>query len=162
MTNEQLQTILAKHKAWLGHAPDGERADLRGANLCGADLCGASLRGAHLRGAHLRRANLRGANLPPYQITQEGTLTVWKKLSNGALAKLLIPEDAARTASLVGRKCRAERAVVLEGEGVSSRDGRTRYAPGLTVTPDQYDPDPRVECSHGIHFFLTREEAEAF
>lgn len=28
--------------------------------------------------------------------------------------------------------------------------------------PDKFDPDVRVECSHGIHFFLTREEAETY
>lgn len=24
------------------------------------------------------------------------------------------------------------------------------------------DADPRVECSHGIHFFMSRQEAEDF
>jgi hypothetical protein len=35
------------------------------------------------------------------------------------------------------------------------------YAPGL-IRPDKFDADPRVNCSHGIHFFITREEAEAY
>jgi hypothetical protein len=38
----------------------------------------------------------------------------------------------------------------------------TIYKTGCEVFPDSFDPDPRVECSHGIHFFITREEAEAY
>ena len=109
-----------------------------------------------------RRAILTGAKLPHFQIPQQGTLTVWKKLSCGVVAKLLVPAKARRTASLVGRKCRAEWAKVLEGEGVSQHDGATRYAPGEIVRPDRYDDDIRVECAPGIHFFLTREEAEEY
>jgi hypothetical protein len=121
------------------------------------DLTRAGLRGADLRGADLTDA--RGL---AYQIPQEGELIVYKHTTGGAV-KLRIPPDAKRTASIVGRKCRAEWAEVLEGEGDSTSDARgpiLHYAPGLTVYPDSYDPDPRVECSHGIHFFLSREEAE--
>lgn len=38
----------------------------------------------------------------------------------------------------------------------------TTFNAGKIVRPDKYDSDPRVECTHGIHFFLTREEAEAY
>jgi|SRR5580658_1247363 hypothetical protein len=137
-----------------------------GANLFGADLRSANLSGANLRGADLCNANLRSANLPAFQIPQEGTLIVWKKLSGTILAKLSIPAKAKRTASLVGRKCRAERAKVLAiigaNIGVSQHDISVVYKVGRIVRPDKYDPDFRVECSHGIHFFLTREEAEVY
>jgi hypothetical protein len=150
-------------------------ADLRGANLCGADLreadlCGADLRGADLRGADLRGADLEDANevekarLPHFQIP-EGDLLVWKKVQ-GRLVNLLIPKEAKRTGSLVGRKCRAEYAKVLNiegGEPVTSQGQQypaTTYAVGETVRPDKYNPDPRIECASGIHFFLTRAEAE--
>ena len=140
-------------------------ANLRGANLFGANLYGADLRDADLRGADLH-ADLHGAYLSPFQIPQEGTLTVWKKLMCGVLAKCLVPETAKRTASLVGRKCRAESLIVLEligaAEGMSQHDRNVVYRVGETVVPDSYDPDIRVECSNGIHFFLTREEAEAY
>ena len=73
MTQEELQTILEKHKKWLNDVPGGERANLIGANLeranleCAnledANLEDANLRGADLRGANLECANLRGANL---------------------------------------------------------------------------------------------------
>ena len=36
------------------------------------------------------------------------------------------------------------------------------YSPGATVRPDSYDDNPLVECAPGIHFFLTKEEAEAW
>uniref|UniRef100_UPI00195A1086 DUF5758 domain-containing protein n=1 Tax=Crenalkalicoccus roseus TaxID=1485588 RepID=UPI00195A1086 len=112
----------------------------------------------------LAGANLAGAKLPHFQIPQDGSLAVWKKAS-GKLVKLLIPAEARRTATLIGRKCRAEYAIVLEVEGgkpVESNRGHVIYAPGETVRPDSYDPDPRVECTNGIHFFLTREEAEGW
>ena len=63
MTQEELQTILEKHKKWLNDVPGGKRANLRGANLEGANLECANLRGANLKGANLIGANLGGANL---------------------------------------------------------------------------------------------------
>jgi hypothetical protein len=68
--------------------------------------------------------------------------------------------------SLVGRKCRAEYAEVLEligcTVGVSRFNDSFSYVVGTIVRPDKYDPDIRIECSFGIHFFLTREEAENY
>ena len=68
MTQEELQTILEKHKKWLNNVPGGASANLTGANLedanlKGADLEDANLECAYLRGADLEGANLRGANL---------------------------------------------------------------------------------------------------
>ena len=63
MTQEELNTILDKHRKWLDDEVGGERAYLRGADLRGADLRVANLRGADLRGANLYRANLNRANL---------------------------------------------------------------------------------------------------
>ena len=63
MTQEELQTILEKHKKWLNNVSGGERANLEGANLRSADLAGADLRGANLASANLEGANLRGADL---------------------------------------------------------------------------------------------------
>ena len=95
-------------------------------------------------------------------IVPAGDLIVWKKLADGSLCKLLIPAAAARS-NATGRKCRAEFAVVLEGTGVSHHEPHhCRYTLGETVRADKWDPNRWLECSGGIHFFLTREEAEQF
>jgi len=94
-----------------------------------------------------------------------GDLIGWKRCG-GHIVKLLIPADARRTASLVGRKCRAEFVKVLEIDGadeaVSGHDGATVYRVGEVVRPDSYDDNPLVECTHGIHWFATRAEAEEY
>ena len=98
-------------------------AYLRYADLRGADLFRADLRGADLRGADLRGADLRGANLSELTVAQtsilpdEGDIIGWKKALalDGApiIVKLLIPSDAKRSNS-TGRKCRANKARILD------------------------------------------------
>jgi len=146
-------------------------ADLRAADLQGADLRYADLRGADLRGADLHRANLRGAKTDNdtkwthFQICPErGSFVAWKKTRTGVI-RVRIPEDAQRTSSLIGRKCRASHVLVLGGPGcggLSEHDGSTVYRKGAIVRADSFDPSPLVECTNGIHFFMTRAEAEAW
>ncbi len=148
-------------------------ADLCGANLCGANLCNADLCGANLCGANLCGANLCGANLlkllAQRTILPDGVLIAWKKVRNikdgepNVVIKLSIPAKAKRIGGLVGRKCRAEFVKVLAGSGKANHNGgATVYRPGKVVRPDSYDPNPLVECSNGIHFFITKAEAEAY
>ena len=151
-------------------------ANLRGANLRGADLGGANLRSADLGGADLRSANLRSANLggalnselavAMTRILPEGELIGWKKCKDDVIVKLRIPAEAKRS-SAFGRKCRAEYVDVLEvfgtEMGVTQVHGpRTEYRAGERVVPDSFDDNFQDECSHGIHFFITRAEAEAY
>jgi len=160
-------------------------ADLSGADLSGADLSGANLSGADLSGADLSGADLSGANISGAKmdltnptallahkrtrILPEGALIGWKKLRDGKVAKLRIPEKAGRLHAF-GRKCRAEYATVLAifqgtqkvDTGVSSYNSSFVYTVGKRVTPDFWEPDWTKECSGGIHFFITREEAEAY
>ena len=152
---------------WTGGVIFETDAETIGGAVAAAIQAKADLGEADLRGANLRDANLRDAQgwehlLPIRTIVPEGELIGWKKLSDGTICKLKIPAEAKRVGGLIGRKCRAEYAIVIEGSGVSSWDGVTKYAPGETVRPDSFDPDPRIECSHGIHFFITREEADAY
>jgi hypothetical protein len=134
-------------------------ADLRDADLCNADLCNADLRNADLCNADLRNWKI----VPP-----AGSFVAWKKGGNGEIIKIKIPAWARRTSCLINRKCRAEFVVTLEitkeGKPVleccGGYDKNTTYRVGKCTAPDKYDPDERVDCSHGIHFFLTREEAE--
>ena len=126
-------------------------------------LVGADLRGADLEGADLEGAYLQGAVLPHFQICpEEGAFTAWKRTRVGVI-KLEIPADALRTSSLVGRKCRASKALVISGDtGLSLHSDQFVYEIGKTVEPDSYNPDIRVECTKGIHFFMTRREAEEY
>jgi len=137
---------------------DLSRADLCGANLSRAHLSRANLSEADLSEADLSKADLSEADLPYFQICpQEGSFVAYKKVDTGVI-KIEVPAEANRTSSLVGRKCRAEFVKVLEGSGKSGRGGY--YIEGKTYYPDSYDDDIRVECTHGVHFFMTRREAE--
>ena len=147
MEQHVLHEIIHKHMIWLNDENGGERANLRYADLSAADL---------------RGANLSGADLPDFQIVpSEGSFIAWKKTTNGVI-KICIPEDAERTSALTGRKCRASKVEVLSGEeGLSpTHRDKCKYIIGTTVEADSFDPDIRLECTHGIHFFMTKEEAE--
>ena len=155
-------------------------ADLRGAYLTGADLTEADLRGAYLteadlRGAYLVGTDLTGADLPHFQISPEvGAFVAFKKLRDKRIAEIVIPADAPRTSSLVGRKCRAAWVAVtalydMDGTplppdtiGIGMHDGTTRYVVGERVEADGWNDDIRVECTHGIHFFMTLREAREY
>jgi hypothetical protein len=146
-------------------------ANLYGANLNGANLSGANLYGADLSGADLSGADLYGANNIDLVIAQTrilpdtGDVVGWKKCKNGVIVKLLIKSETERCHAF-GRKCRAERATVLEvygaGKGVSQHDGKTEYVKDQDVICDVWGKDWTVECSGGIHFFITRIEAENY
>ena len=137
-----------------------------------ANLTYANLTSANLTSADLRSANLTSANLTDAQahklytertILPEGDLIGYKKLLGGVIAKLRIPADAKRVGGMTGRKCRAEFAIVLEGEGRSSHDSAFVYEVGKKVTPTHpFDPCLLDGYRSGIHFFITREEAEAY
>ena len=144
--------------------------DLSGAYLRGACLSGVDLRGADLSGAYLRGADLRGAkNIPfiPLSCPSDGDFIGWKKVSN-KLVRLLIPSDAKRSSS-TSNKCRCDKAKVLE---ITDLDGsnpitsvinknyvETQYVVGEMVFPDSFDEKRWNECSHGIHFFINKQEA---
>lgn len=165
MKQSELIEILRLHKLWFKGDPSGERADLRWANLIGANLSGADLRRANLRGADLEGADLEGANLPHFKICPEvGSFRAFKKTTAGVI-EIEIPSKAKRTNSLIGRKCRAEYVKVIGGTGVGGKSpthGELVYNKGDIVRADKYDDDIRVECTGGIHFFMTKAEAEEY
>ena len=174
MNKEQLAVILEQHKKWLA-GTGGQRADLYWANLSRANLSGANLSAATLYAANLSAADLSRANLSGAKnsklilarteiLPREGEVIGWKKCEAGVLVKLRVPPESKRSNALV-RKCRAEYVEVLEvvgsKVGVSIHDGKTKYTTGETVKCDAWNTDRLVECGGGIHFYLTREEAEA-
>ena len=151
MDNEKLKEILERHRKWLNDEDGGERADLYGANL--------------------REANLYEAkNIPfiPLVCPERGSFTAFKKCGS-YIIELLIPQDAKRC-SATTRKCRASYAKVV---AITNMDGSQaevdhvtnhayepiEYKIGEYVHPDSFDDDRWNECSHGIHFFINRQEA---
>jgi hypothetical protein len=107
-------------------------------------------------------------------IVPEGDLIVYKKASTinnyNALITLLIPKNAKRC-SATGRKCRAEYAKVLKIESMRSKrqiklaysehSPNFEYRVGKIVRPHySFEENRWIECTSGIHFYLTRGEAE--
>ena len=152
------------------------RADLSGAYLSGANLSCANLSRADLSGANLSCANLSGADLSgavdaEYALAQHsilpetGPIWGWKKCRNNVLVKLVVG-DTAKRSHATGRKCRAEHVKVLEvigaKIGISTYDINTQYRAGQIVLCDKWNEDRWTECGGGIHFFLTRIEAERY
>jgi uncharacterized protein YjbI with pentapeptide repeats len=142
---------------------DLSRADLSQANLSGADLSRVTLSGANLSCANLSNAKNREWAEAQTSILPEGNIVGWKQCKNGVIVKLLVTQKVRRS-NATGRKCRAESAKVLRvfgaTEGISIHDGKTVYRKGETVTCDRWNENRFVECGGGIHFYLTRIEAE--
>jgi uncharacterized protein YjbI with pentapeptide repeats len=152
------------------------RANLFGANLSRADLSRADLSGANLSGADLSRADYieKAKNLfYPIACPEIGAFVGWKKArvktsGHECIVKLEITEDAVRSSG-TGRKCRCSKAtvleiqdlegIVLEQVAVSDRDENFHYIPGTVVSVSDFDENRWNECSTGIHFYITREEA---
>lgn len=146
-------------------------ADLRGANLSEVDFQGSDLLEASIQDANLRGANLKDVkNVPfiPIACPSDGAFIGWKKVYN-TLVKLLIPEDA-RRCSATTNKCRCDKAQVLEivrlsdGKNIEEIMNNKLHSPllykvGEMVYPDSFDEDRWNECSHGIHFFINKQDA---
>lgn len=151
-------------------------ANLGGANLIDANLGGANLKHATLGGdnfscANLNDADLRDAkNIPyiPLECPSEGSFIGWKKI-NKTLIKLEIPEDARRS-SATTKKCRCDKAKVLGFYDLNSTELNIdkiinhryitcEYRKGEMVYPDYFDENRWNECSHGIHFFINKQDA---
>ena len=157
-------------------------ANLNSANLRYADLRGADLRGANLRDANLKNADLRGADLSNIIVDkyttgyflacpEKGSFIGFKKVEC-YIIELEIPANAKRS-SATSRKCRCEFAKVLSITNIDGSDSgltevvnrnykKTIYKVGEMVYPDSFDENRWNECSNGIHFFITREEAVLF
>ena len=160
-------------------------ADFSGADFSGADFSGADFSGVYFRGANFRYANFSGVdfsgavNIPKLataqtEIVPDGAIIGWKQCRDHRIVKLLIPENAKRS-NATGRKCRAEFAQVLaiykagsdipfkRATATSHHDYSFIYRIGATVAPrEAFSEDRLDECASGIHFFITREEAENY
>lgn len=150
MNIKDLKEILEKHKMWPNDEDGGEMANLRWASLCGVQ---------HIESAQ----NL----FCPLTCPEKGEYTAFKK-AGGKIVELRIPADAKRL-SATGRKCRANKAVVisittLEGDPAgnevhSDYDKSFAYRVGETAEVQNFDENRWNECASGIHHYITREEA---
>ena len=145
-------------------------ADLRYADFRDANLSGANLSGACLWNANLESADLGGAKIDfPIACPEKGSFIAFKKVRGNYIVELLIPEDA-RRCSATSRKCRCDKAKVLSITKIdrtsddvdtvySMYDETFAYKIGELVEVKVFDDNRWNECSTGIHFFLTRQEA---
>ena len=164
-------------------------ADLSDANLSNTKLIGASLIKTNLYNAILFNTNLEGSNLYTAnllkanvintkglndQCPKEGSFIGWKKCINKTrdesyIVKLEIPADAKRS-SATTNKCRCDKAKTLEIQNLngsiadikqvySASYPHFKYEVGEIVKSDSFDDRYWVECSHGIHFFMNRDDA---
>jgi len=159
------------------------RVNLYAANLQHANLTEAFLKDVVLTNAKLRYANLNNALVRDTDLysaiwdhttigiheAPEGDLIGWG-MKSGHIVKMLIPADAPRSCS-TGRKCRAAWVRVLEIDD-GAIDGFEHlweddydqycviYKVGEIVRVSGWEKNRWRECAPGIHFFLTRHEAE--
>ena len=154
----QLSDVLDTHLLWW-KSQGGECANLSGANLSRANLYGAK---------NLEQVDAITRILP------DGDLIVWKqaRTKDGvkAIIQLKIPA-AAKRSNATGRKCRAEYAKdmkhFVDGKETkqklySDHDNSFVYEVGKIIRPDGFDENRWEECSSGVHFFITRWEAENY
>jgi len=153
MNKKEIKEILHQHGLWLNDNTRGQRSNLQRADL--------------------RWADLQGANLPFYKnCPPTGSFTAWKKGQHGVIIKLEVPTFARRCSCLTSRKCGCDIAYI---ESIEDKNGNLidscwnwntnyprQYKAGSFISSKNYNPDIRNECTSKIHFFITREEAEAF
>ena len=150
-------------------------ADLRDVNLRDVNLGCVDLSGADLSGADLSGANLWDADLScvkniffPIACPEKGSFIAFKK-AGCYIIELFIPSNAKRC-SATSRKCRCSKAKVisittLSGDKTNITEVHSNYDPnfiyklGEYVEVKNFDDNRWNECSTGIYFFITRQEA---
>lgn len=167
------------------------RADLRNADLSGANLSNANLSYTNFYNANLRDAYLADANLHN-TIFQRTNLTGTRlDNANGnfieyrkgkiltqniigykkcledhgtVIVTLEIPRGAI-VFSINGHKFRTNKAKVIGLDGVDKARSYYQYMTyymGDEFTIYNFNCEYNIECGAGIHFFMTREEAENY
>ena len=150
-------------------------ADLRDVNLRDVNLGCVDLSGADLKDADLSGANLWDADLScvkniffPMACPEKGSFIAFKK-AGCYIIELFIPSNAKRC-SATSRKCRCSKAKVisittLSGDKTNITEVHSNYDPnfiyklGEYVEVKNFDDNRWNECSTGIYFFITRQEA---
>ena len=158
---------------------DFHNAVLKDASLYGADLRGCDLSYTDCDGTVFTASILIGANLEGLKDTERtvhfkmacpetGYFFGYKKCFNDRMVQLLIPADAKRCSSTTNA-CRCDKAITVAimnpdktgfyTEATSFVDGDFTYRLGEMSYADSYHEDRWLDSSHGIHFWMTFEEA---
>ena len=149
-------------------------ASLKGGDFRTCNLSGSDCDGTDFTGSILLDAVLDGIKDSPrtkhfrIHCPETGYFFGYKKCFNDRLVTLLIGKDSKRCSSTTNA-CRCDRAKVvaitnLDGTGaydeaVSFVDGNFIYKLGVEAVADSYHEDRWLDSSHGIHFWMTKEEA---
>lgn len=144
-------------------------ADFRGCNLSYALCDGTNFYGAILWEANLDHlVHTERTRFFRLYCPEKGYFFGYKKCFNNRLVQLLIPKDAKRCSSTTNA-CRCDKARVvaitdLDGSGfyseaISFVDENFVYRLGEMVYADSYHEDRWIDSSHGIHFWISVEEA---
>lgn len=139
-----------------------------------ADLSNANLRYANLSNADLSNADLYNANLNDEEKIRKGIIInkpirVFKKCENNNIVELKLLKGSI-VFSINNKKCRTNKVKVISINGgkkkglqcKSNYDKGFIYEVGKIVEVKDFDLMYNVECSSGIHFFWTKEEAEDY
>ena len=144
-------------------------SDLRACNLSNSDCDGTIFTSAILIDANLeglkdsdRTVHFRMA------CPEKGYFFAYKKCFNDRMVKLLIPADAKRCSSTTNA-CRCDKAITVAimntdksgfyTEASSFVDENFVYRLGEMAYADSYHEDRWLDSSHGIHFWMSFEEA---
>lgn len=162
-------------KAFLRFTIFGE-ADLRKANFTEAILDYTIFTESNMRGAITKGAKITDKTaFFGLQCPEEGAFIGFKRCraskesKEDRIVKLLIMEDSLRLSS-TNRRCRASKVKVLSVESldgeekfdsaISKRDHELKYIVGEIIEVKNFNKERWSDCAEGIHFYITRYEAE--
>ena len=140
------------------------------ANLTYADLTHANLTDADLTGTYLTFADLTDTILDEKEQCRKGIVLTepmigYKKSDENKIITLEMPIGS-KVFSINNNKRRTNKCKVINMQGetklCSKYDTNFKYHVGDEIEIKDFDDRYNVECGAGIHFFLTREEAEEY
>lgn len=159
---------------------DIDYANFENANLSNVDLRwtensywarfeGANMEDIDIRGSAIDDKAVEGAKnlFIPIVCPEEGSFIAWMKCRDDKIVKIQVPENALRTGG-TRYSCRASEVLVLAifdgdttcDEAVSIEDENLIFRQGeLVKDSEEFDPS-LLHNGAGIHFFITRAEAE--
>ncbi len=139
-----------------------DSADFRSANFDSADF-----KSANFDSADFKNCNVFSCNGIALSCPEKGEFIGYKKCQNNIIVELKIFPSAKRS-SATTRKCRASKVEVLKLSDNAKvayslhPDYDQQYRKGDIIEVKNFDNNRWNECSTGIHFFITRKEAELY